>query len=260
MRYRLYIDEVGNSDLNYSNVEQHRFLSLTGVVFELQYVKDVLHPRLEILKNTYFNQHPDDPIILHRKEIMNAKWPFHSLRENSIRANFDKDLYDLIQKLDYIVFTVVIDKKRHIQKYIKWRYDPYHYCLAILLERYVYWLRNNNNHGDVMAESRGGRPDMRLKKSFSNLYEKGTDFISPSLIQEYLTSKNLKVKPKKNNIPGLQFADLIAHPSYKAMCARYERQPLAATFGGRIAAILEKSKYDRSPTGKIDGYGRKWLP
>lgn len=31
-------------------------------------------------------------------------------------------------------------------------------------------------------------------------------------------------------------------------------------FGGKIAGILEESKYNRSPAGEIDGWGRKWLP
>jgi hypothetical protein len=35
---------------------------------------------------------------------------------------------------------------------------------------------------------------------------------------------------------------------------------LPENFGGVIAAILEESKYNRSPEGKISGWGRKWLP
>ena len=54
---------------------------------------------------------------------------------------------------------------------------------------------------------------MRLKEAFRTLWREGTDFIEPSRIQNVLTSKELKVKLKKNNISGLQLADLIAHPS-----------------------------------------------
>ena len=39
MKYRIYIDEVGNPDLKSSDNPNHRFLSLTGVILELGYVQ-----------------------------------------------------------------------------------------------------------------------------------------------------------------------------------------------------------------------------
>ena len=34
MKYRIYIDEVGNPDLDSSEHPNHRYLSLTGVIFD----------------------------------------------------------------------------------------------------------------------------------------------------------------------------------------------------------------------------------
>jgi len=132
--------------------------------------------------------------------------------------------------------------------------------MKVLLERYVLWLQSMRVQGDVMAESRGGKEDMRLKASFLGLTEGGTEHIGAETIQKCLTSKQLKVKPKSNNIAGLQLADLVAHASFKAVQARKDRTALPDTFGGQIAKILEDSKYRRSRTGQIEGYGRKWLP
>jgi hypothetical protein len=70
--------------------------------------------------------------------------------------------------------TVVIDKLKHSQRYQVWRFDPYHYCLAILVERYVLWLRAQKSVGDVMAESRGGKEDRRLKDSFNRVFTGGS--------------------------------------------------------------------------------------
>jgi hypothetical protein len=39
MKYRMYVDEVGNSDMNSSDNPLHRFLSLSGIILELEYVK-----------------------------------------------------------------------------------------------------------------------------------------------------------------------------------------------------------------------------
>ena len=64
MKCRLYVDEVGNPDLGSSNKDDHRFLCLAGVVFDLNYV----------------------------------------------------------------------------ERYSTWRYDPYHYCQEVLIERYRLFL------------------------------------------------------------------------------------------------------------------------
>jgi hypothetical protein len=58
----------------------------------------------------------------------------------------------------------------------------------------------------------------------------------------------------------LQLADVIAHPSLQATLARRMGRALPENFGGEIARILEKSKSYRSPSGQIEGWGRKWLP
>ena len=68
------------------------------------------------------------------------------------------------------------------------------------------------------------------------------------------------MKTKRANVAGLQLADLIAHPSFRATLARREHSPLPNTFGSKIEDILESSKYVRSYGGQIDGYGKIWLP
>lgn len=261
MKYRLYVDEVGNSDTNASQDPNHRYLSLTGVIIELGYVRQTLFPAVEALKTRYFSSHPDEPLILHRKELVNRRYPFHQLRHPVVEQQFNDDLLALLRNLNYIVITIAIDKLEHQQRYSVWRYDPYHYCLAILLERYISWLEQQASNGDVLAESRGGKEDHRLKGSFTRLYDEGTEYVSSARFSSQLTSKELKVKPKHSNIAGLQLADLIAHPSFKAMQARREKKALPHNFGGQIATILETDKYHRNPSdGRIDGWGRKWLP
>lgn len=90
-KYRVYIDEVGNNDLKSSENPNHRYLSLTGLIFELNYVKEVVTPSLEKLKQKYFPYHPDEPIILHRKELVNKKYPFNALKNPEIEEQFNSD-------------------------------------------------------------------------------------------------------------------------------------------------------------------------
>lgn len=260
MKYHLYIDEVGNSDLASSIDPNHRYLSLTGVILEIEYDSAVVTPSIEGLKRTYFDSSSNTPIILHRKELMNKNYPFESLRDPRTERSFNKNLLDLLHSLDYALITVIVDKLEHNKRYHKWHFDPYHYCLTAIIERYVHWLQKLQAEGDVIAESRGKQDDLRLKASFERIYTGGTDFVESSVFTSHLTSKQLKMKTQKTNVAGLQLADLIAHPSFRGALARKEHRPLPDTFGGKIEEILESSKYIRGYSGQIDGYGRKWLP
>lgn len=260
MKYRLYVDEVGNSDIASSKDPNHRYLSLTGVILELEYVATTVFPAIEHLKAQYFSSHPDEPVILHRKELLNKKHPFELLRDEEVERAFNASLLDILQTLDYNVITVTIDKQEHQQRYNVWQYEPYHYCLTVMVERYVAWLKTLSAVGDVMAESRGGNEDKRLKASFERVYGEGSAYTASEVYDTHLTSKQLKVKPKSNNIAGLQLADIIAYPSYRLALAMKDHQTLPDTFGNKIGKILQDSKYIRSHSGRIEGWGRKWLP
>ena len=111
-----------------------------------------------------------------------------------------------------------------------------------------------------MFESRGGKEDMRLKKSFRAIMETGTHNISSMDLQSHLTSCELKVKSKQSNIAGLQIADLIAHPA-RRWCFRtfYNMDDYKHTFGDKVIEILENEKFFRY-NGEIKSYGVKKLP
>jgi hypothetical protein len=244
-KYRIYVDEVGNPDLESSDNPNHRFLSLTGVILELAHVEQVVHPQLEAIKAKFLHSHPDDPVIFHRKEMLNARPPFDAFRDSDVRAQFDNELLRLLASWQYTVITVCLDKRKHKETYATWRYDPYHYCLAVLLERFAFFLGREDSQGDVMAESRGGKEDLRLKKSFVRLWEQGTQFVEPRQFQERFTSKQLKVKTKTNNIAGLQVCDLLAHSSrHEILWENHliERPP--AAFAEKIIGTL-RQKYDQ---------------
>lgn len=256
MKYRIYIDEVGNSDLGSSDNPNHRFLSLTGIIVDLDYVNAVLHPEMEELKRRFFGSHADDPIIFHRKEMLNSKGPFACLKEDRARIAFDEQLLSYLRSWDYTVISVCLDKLAHKEKYTTWRYDPYHYCLKMILERYALWLKRNTSIGDAMAEARGGKDDLRLKTSFERLYEQGTEYLGAEQFQSVFTSKQLKIKAKSNNIAGLQLADLVAYPSRNEILdeQKYLGRELAP-FTKLVIEILQH-KYDRMGE-KV--YGKKFI-
>lgn len=259
-KFRLYIDETGNSDLESSTNPNHRFLTLTGIAIDLDYVLRILNPEMETLKIKYFNAHPDEPIVFHRKDMVNAKGYFQNLQDEEFRNKFNSDLVECFARWEYVVFSVILDKLEHKNSYQVWRYDPYHYCLKILIERYALFLEENDYCGDVLAESRGGKEDVRLKDAFARLHKSGSEYISSERLQKLLTSGQLKVKSKASNISGLQLADLIAHPSRLEMIKTFNLQEIdySDKFAVLITTIIKKKYYQKD--GKIIGYGKKKLP
>ncbi len=259
-KYRIYIDETGNSDLKSSNNPNHRFLTLTGVILHLNYVREILHPDMESIKRELFHQHPDEPIIFHRKDIVNKRFPFEKLRDKNFAEQFNGTILKKLNEWDYKIITVLIDKKEHKEIYQTWKYDPYHYCLAVLMERYSFFLQDKNAVGDVMIESRGGKEDMRLKRIFRSLYDNGTEYVDSDNFKKYFTSREIKLKSKSANISGLQLADLIAHPSRREFLIQLNfLKREKEIFGDKIIKIIQ-NKYYKNKRGKIEGYGMKKLP
>lgn len=254
MALRLYIDEVGNHDWKNSDDPNNRYLSLTGVLLSLDHVKDVIHPEMEAIKNEFFRNHPDAPIILHRKDIMNADPPFHPLQNTETREAFNAAILTALSKWRYRVFTVCLDKQKHKEGYVhKWH--PYHYCFEVLVERYVWYLYNKGLRGDVMIEARYKQADRALEACYTDLFDKGTGYIPVERMQRVLTSRQVKVKPKSANIVGLQLADLIAHPSRNEILSSYNQGVRLSQFGAEVSKILA-NKYDQY-AGKV--YGRKFI-
>ena len=180
---------------------EHRFLSLTGVIAESDHVRHRIHPELESIKTRYFDSHPDEPVVLHRKELVNATWPFQALMDLETRAVFDAEMLGLIRDWDYRVITVCLDKHAFVSAGLNATNDPYHYCLSILVELFCNWLNRCQSKGDVMVETRGNKEDKKLKEHFRMLWEDGTarvaiaDLIAHPLRNDILKEHGLLHRP-----------------------------------------------------------------
>jgi hypothetical protein len=255
--FRIFIDEVGNHDLKSSDQPSERYLGLTGVIMWAEYEASDFTNALNDIKTDIFGT---TGIVLHRRDIIDAKAPFDALKDEVARQQFDEALLELVRSATYKVCTVVIDKKEHNERYAVWRFHPYHYCLTVLLERYVQRLDRINQVGDVMVEARGKKENIQLEKAYRYIYDNGTDHVKATHFQEHLTSRQIKIKPKSANIAGLQLADTLANPSCRDMICEKTNEVMTAEFSKKIVGILKESKYHRSLDGNLWGWGRKWLP
>jgi len=259
-RYRLYVDESG--DHSYYELEDpaKRYLGLTGIFIEGVYYRTTFQLRMEELKQKHFPHSPDEPVILHRKDIINRRGPFWVLRDVEREQAFNEDLLQFTREQDYRIITVVIDKKTHIERYGEAAYHPYHYCLAALLERYCGFLNFHNAQGDVLAESRGGTEDLQLKRAYQILYQRGTWYRGFEFFRRALTSSEIKIKQKVMNIAGLQLCDLIAYPSKQEILIQERRiDDPGDNFGKQICQCIQAKYNQQVYQGRIRGYGKVFL-
>jgi len=231
-------------------------------MIESEHLRSVIQPQMARLKADLFQGDPDEPVVLHRRDIIGKRGPFKALEEPAAESRFNHSLLEALRRWEYVVVSVVIDKLAHREQYRVWHHHPYHYCMQVLLERFVLHLDEADARGDVMAESRGGKEDLKLKQSYYRLYNEGTDFVSSELWRYRLTSCELKVKPKSAAVVGLQLADLIAYPSQKSILREEGLLPHGPdVFGDRIVEILESGKYRRQRGTQVTwGFGKKLLP
>jgi len=261
---RMFVDENGHQTLkgDLSN-NNNRFLCITGVIMRLN-DHFQLGQDLSDLKQKHFGT---EDIVLHRRELVPGRPPFEALLEPTVREDFNADFLRIVKDTDYRVVSIVIDKKAHVEKYgILRAQDPYALALEYLMQRYIYWLQAyskkfGHTYGDILAESRGGSEDKITKQTYIEIYN-GRGFKQIRNAPSFLSSKEIKLKPKKANIAGLQFVDLISHPSRRYILAK---NGLAddikdSSYEQLIVDVLVESKFRRDSKGKIEGSGTLLFP
>lgn len=151
--WRVYIDESGDHTYRSVTDPRVRYLALTAVVVRSAHYRATIQPTLEALKRTHFNYDPDDPVILHRSELVKRKRWFGVLNDPARNKAWEDDIVAFFQALNAQVFTVVIDKDEHRRRFPAVPlYDPYDYSLAVLLNRVRGFLDTWGGPADVIAE------------------------------------------------------------------------------------------------------------
>ncbi|MBL4751535.1 MAG: DUF3800 domain-containing protein [Amylibacter sp.] len=257
--FRLYLDEVGTDVLTHVDHENHRFLSLSGVVLNKTANRDILVPQFSLLKANVFDHDPDEPLIFHRKDIAQFKGPFWVLKDLQKRAEFDDFIINLFSELDFKIITVLIDKQWMLRQEHWNSQHPYHYLMEVMVEKYAQLLERCDSIGDIMPEARQGKPDRKLQATFETVRQAGTRYCNSERICFRIPSKNLKFRTKKDNISGLQLCDLLAHPSHFNIRELEGHDVNVGAFARRLIEIMNVNKYDRSIYGRIRGYGTKYF-
>ena len=128
---------------------------------------------LEELKRKFFTYDPDRPPILVRRQLINKRGAFGVLREESVNEEWEDAFLSFLRRLRAQIFTVVIDKKEHQERYVEDIWNPYDYAFGVLLNRVRGWLNLREATADIMPEARGTTEDNQLLAAYVRLHVDG---------------------------------------------------------------------------------------
>ena len=205
--YYLFVDECG--DQNLANFDEaFPIFTLCGIIVSEQ-MKNKLDEQIAELKREFWGE---KKIILHSRDIRKCQRGFEILFDLDIKKRFYERVNDILGQKDiYKIICCSILKEPYIRQYGKLN-DVYAQSMSFLIERSVFYLDSLKKELDlnIIVEMRGKKEDANLYRHFMNLIDKGTYWVNPERIRNYVGE--FEFKPKKADINCLQIADLIAYP------------------------------------------------
>jgi hypothetical protein len=244
MKWTLFIDESGDHGLTNLDPSFSVFL-LCGIITN-EHDYEILRKNMNNIKQHFWQK---KEVIFHSRDIRKWQNEFQILLNPYVRTDFYNQVNQLIQHSNYTIIASAIDKDLYIKNYGKLSNDVYELALSFVIEQAIFCLDtiiDKNRKLEIVIEKRGKKEDQKLAEHFQRLQARGTGFISA----EQLTDLDISIifKDKKENINGLQLADLIAYPT-----AKYVLEPNRAN----PAFDLFENKF-YSKNGKR--YGLKKIP
>ncbi|SOE21221.1 Protein of unknown function [Spirosomataceae bacterium TFI 002] len=219
MKYHLYIDESGDHGLTKVNPDFPVFL-LCGVLIAKPDYENI-RQEFNTIKRSLWN---DKKVIFHSRDIRKCDKEFAVLFDLEKKKYFYEKLNLAMDNGKFTVIASAIKKDTYIEKFGRLSNDVYELALSFIIEATVLFLEtqpSDNKELEIIIERRGRKEDKKLDEHFQRLLSRGTGIIEP----ESLKALKLEINflSKKENINGLQLADLVAYP-----IARYVIEPQRA--------------------------------
>ncbi|MBX3256714.1 MAG: DUF3800 domain-containing protein [Chitinophagaceae bacterium] len=216
MFFNLFIDESGDHGLNNLNPNFPLFLLCGVVISSGEY--ELLRQDFNTIKRSIWQS---ENVIFHSRDIRKCEKEFKYLFDLVLKASFYQQLDNVIASRNYRIIASAIKKDNYIRKYGRISDDVYEIGLSFIIERAIFFLDDLKikiSGLNIIIEKRGKKEDKKLEEHFQRILSRGTGYVTPERIQAYNLS--IQFKSKKENINGLQLADLIAYP-----IARYVLEP-----------------------------------
>jgi len=246
MRYHLFLDETGDHGLSFVDKNFPLFL-LAGCLFRDEELEKTVSA-INDFKKEFFGT---TEIILHSREIRKCEGPFQILFDLNVKKDFYEKLNKIISEADFTIIGSGVNKEEHIKKYGLVAKDPYAISLSFIMERLIFCLDKKDADAiiDVVIEKRGKKEDQQLVNQYNTILDKGTYYVPSDRLKGRINSFESFLK--KENVVGLQIADLCAYPLARHVLSPQQPYP---TFD-----IIERKIYCND-NGDFKGFGLKIFP
>jgi hypothetical protein len=236
MTFLLFLDESGDHGLSNISVSFPVFV-LAGVLTDTDSYKIINH-RLDELKQRFWGK---KNVILHSRDIRKCEKEFAILFDLELKRDFYLELNDIVKTTNYQVFSTAIDKPKYQEAFGSLADDVYEAALSSLMEDAILHIESENKGTEkpflkIVIEKRGKNEDTKLAHHFQQLLNRGTGKIKKERMKKI--DFDFEFKDKKDNLNGLQLADLVAYP-----IARYVIEPNRAN---PAFDLVESKVYKRS--------------
>lgn len=208
MKYFLFIDESGDHGLTTVNPDFPVFLLCGVFISEDNYSN--LKSTFNIIKKGLWG---NKDVLFHSRDIRKCEKEFALLFDMDKKRWFYDNLNAAMNDCDYTLVASAIQKENYISQFGRLSNDVYELALSFIIERAVFLLddmKDDNKELQIIIEKRGKKEDKQLDEHFQRLLSRGTGYVSALRLSNY--SLSITFKDKKENINGLQLADLAAYP------------------------------------------------
>ena len=246
MRYYLFMDESGDHGLSYIDRNFPIFLLCGCIVAEEDLKK--IEASIKKLKEEFFGT---TGVVLHSRDIRKCEGAFQVLFDLNIKEQFYKELNRVLVQSKFFLIGSGVDKEKHVKKYGRIAADPYTLSLSFVLERMVFCLDREDANAavEILVEQRGRKEDKQLLAHFNSVMDMGTYYVTSDRFKNRIRS--LHFHSKRDNVIGLQVADLCAYPM-----ARHLLNPKEPYIPFKVI----ENKIYRKASGDYMGWGIKMFP
>ncbi|MRG45631.1 DUF3800 domain-containing protein [Chitinophaga sp. SYP-B3965] len=221
MKYCLYMDESGNHGLTQVDESFPVFLLCSVLIAESDY--DTIRNSINEVKHQFWNS---INVIFHSRDIRKCDKEFAVLFDLEKKAQFYEGINRIVGGNNYTIIASAIRKDEYIKRFGRLANDVYEIALSFIIERAIFLLddiRDPHKELEIIIEKRGAKEDKQLHEHFQRLMARGTGYVSAERLRAY----NLSIifKSKRENINGLQLADLVAYPIARYVIDRDRPNP-----------------------------------
>lgn len=206
--YTLFIDECGDPNLEKFD-KTFPLFTLCGILVhenKLTWLENEINSlKCELWDN--------QEVIFHSREIRNCSRNFANLLDIQTKNRFYTRINEILGAENiYVIVCCCILKEPFIERFNTGE-DVYGLSLKYLIERAIFHIddcTDGNAKLRIVVERRNPKQNKILLKYYNGLRIKGTKWITAERLINRI--KKFSFADKKDNVIGLQIADLIAYP------------------------------------------------